>query len=181
MQRMERMTGSRVVAFAVVAIGLGACGSAGAGRHTTTAADEAKASGKASDDESPGVSYGADPLLTVYVAGPHPDANLDAAAGAFDTIVTVVNEGAVPARLGTARAHFEVWVADQQRDCATVDPIEAPLFLLPYESYTWETRALCPVTNGELDDVEVRTYVHFGAAGGDVAVERHYAGRYVIR
>lgn len=176
------MTGSPVVAFAVVAIGLAACGSAGAGRHTaTTAAADGKASEKASDADTGGIAYGGDPLLTVYVAGPDPAANLDAAAGAFDTIVTVVNEGAVPARLGTARAYFEVWVGDERRDCATVDPIEAPLFLLPDESYTWETRARCPVLNGERDDVEVRTYVHFGAAGGDIAVERHYAGRYVIR
>ena len=187
------MPSSTVFMSSIGAFVLVACGASEATRHRASSGDgvttrasvamvERGDQASAKPRELRGVPYGDNPLLTLYVEGPDPVANLDAAAGVYETVVTVVNDGVVPAALGTALPSFEAWVGHEQRACAESEPVEVPDVLASGEAYTFVTRALCPVRLGEADDVEVRTYVRFGApAGGGASPERHYAGRYFVR
>lgn len=171
---------------------LAACGASEAPRHTRADGDtravrasammlggDGEAAGK--PRELRGVPYGDNPLLTLYVQGPDPVANPDAAAGVYETVVTVVNDGVAPAALGIAQPAFEAWIEGERRECAESGPVQLQDALASGEAYTFVTRAVCPVRLGEADDVEVRTYVRFGARDRDVELERHYAGRYFVR
>lgn len=126
-----------------------------------------------------GVSYGGNPVLTLYVEGPDPVANIDVIAGVYETRITVVNEGARPAELERARTWFEAWVGTERRECAKTEAIDLPDTVGPGEAHTFTVRALCPSLPAD-GDREVRTYVAFGAQGGDVDVDRYYAGRYFL-
>lgn len=188
------MTRSTVLSSSIVAFVIAGCGASEATRHSAkTSASGAQSARRSaavldgSDEgagkprELRGVPYGDNPLLTLYVQGPDPVANPDVAAGVYETVVTVVNDGVVPAELGIAQPAFEVWIDNERRPCANSESVEVPGALTAGEAYTFVTRAVCPVRVGDAEDVEVRTYVHFGAAGGEVDVERHYAGRYFLR
>lgn len=189
---------AHTTAATVLALALSACGGgARSAEHPTVPSDmhpsasqegqasqEGKASGEARSEQptiTAPIEYGADPSLSVYVQGPvpiHGAADIDASAGAYRTLVTVNNTGDLPAQIDQARVWFEVWQGNHRLPCAQERFFPHPPTLEPGESHTFEVTAGCALP--EHGEYEVRVYVAFGAEGGDVNVQRYYAGRYFV-
>lgn len=193
------MTHARMMTTIALSAALAACGGS-PGEAGTTSTTGAAATGPATQatgsqqdpkqtsdrgTEEPTITapepYGADPRLSVYVEGPTPIAGqsgIDGSTGAYRTLVTVNNVGEETAELEQARVWFEVWRGDQRLPCAQERFFDPPPPLEPGESHTLQVTAGCPLP-GE-GEYEVRAYLAFGAEGGDVELERYFAGRYFV-
>ncbi|MGE0786128.1 MAG: hypothetical protein AB7S26_10595 [Sandaracinaceae bacterium] len=114
------------------------------------------------------------PSLTVRVDGPAP---VEEGGRAFETRVTVTNDGDEAAVVEQASVVFDVWAADGERTaCARQgEPGPAPE-LGPGERHELRVVALCAFPDP--GEYTVRTYVSFEAEAedGSIAVERYYAG-----
>lgn len=178
--------------FTIVALaaGLAACGASASSEPSTSLAEPHERAGtmeaKPGDSQQPStltapIAYGAHPSLSVYVEGPKPiggQSGIDATAGAYQTEITIVNEGEAPAEVEQARVWFEVWHGEQRLPCAQERFFEAPPTLEPGESHTFQVRAGCPLP--EPGEYEVRAYLAFGAEGEGIDLERYFAGRYFV-